>query len=77
MTEDITFYFDAQRLVYLESDQNVTMVINGESGNEISPIANCLCQIQPGVFLRTSTIYSLTVTNISASTANLYLAAVE
>jgi hypothetical protein len=77
MTEAITFYFDAQRLVYLESNQKVTMVINGQSGNEIDPIANCMCQMQPGIFLRMSTIYSMTVTNVSQSTASLYLASIE
>ena len=30
-TEAITFYSDAQRLVYLESNQKVTMVINGQA----------------------------------------------
>lgn len=76
-TEAITFYYDAQRLVYLESNQKVTMVINGQGGNEIDPIGDCNCVKQPGVFLRMSTIYSMTVTNISQSTASLYLASVE
>lgn len=76
-TEAITFYYDAQRLVYLESNQKVTMVINGQAGNEIDPIADCKCVRQPGMFLRMSTIYSMTVTNISESTATLYLASVE
>lgn len=76
-TEAITFYSDAQRLVYLESNQKVTMVINGQAGNEIDPIADCRCKIQPGMFLRMSTVYSMTVTNISQNTAQLYLASVE
>ena len=78
-TEGIVFYFDAQRLVYLESNQKVTMVINGQSGNEIDPLAGaCGCAIPgTGIFLRTSTIYSMTVTNASQNTASLYLASVE
>jgi hypothetical protein len=76
-TEDIAFYFDSQRMVYLESNQNVTMVINGQPGDAITPIANCQCVMMPGVFLRMSTIYSMTVTNISPNTASLYLASIE
>lgn len=76
-TEAIAFYSDAQRLVYLESNQKVSMVINGQAGNEINPIANCQCVIQPGIFLRMSTIYSMTVTNTSQSEAQLYLASIE
>ena len=76
-TESIVFYFDAQRLVYLESNQKVTMVINGQAGNEIDPIADCRCSIQPGIFMRMSTVYSMTVTNVSQSTASLFLASVE
>jgi len=76
-TEAIAFYFDSQRMVYLESNQNVTMVINGLPGDAITPIANCQCVMQPGVFLRMSTIYSMSVTNISPNTASLYLASIE
>jgi len=77
LTEAIAFYYDAQSLVYLESNQKVTMVINGQGGNEIDPLANCQCVRQPGIFLRMSTIYSMTVTNVSQDTAQLYLASVE
>ena len=76
-TEDIAFYFDAQRLVYLESNQNVTMNINGNPGMSIMPIADCGCKVQPGVFLTMSIVYSMTVTNTSPNTASLFLASVE
>lgn len=76
-TEAIAFYSDAQRFIYVESDQKVSMVINGQAGNEINPIADCNCVVRPGIFMRMSTIYSLTVTNIGQDTASLYLASVE
>jgi hypothetical protein len=82
-TEPIAVYSQAQKMVYLESDQNVTMSINGVSGSNLGPFAttdacgNPLCSgNQPGVFMTTSTIWSLTVTNTSTNTANLFFAAV-
>jgi hypothetical protein len=81
LTEGITIYSDAQRLVYLESDQHVTMSLNSSSGDEINPLivngCNGCQQTIPGMFLRTSIVYSMTVTNVSQSTASLFFAAIE
>lgn len=76
MTQAIAAYIDAKQLVYLESDQHCSMILNGVGGGEIQPfvINN---STQPGIFMRTSTIYSMSVTNNSTSPANLFLASVE
>jgi hypothetical protein len=78
-TEDITFYFMAKKLVYVESDQHITMLINGVSGDEIVPDVNCVCagSLTPGLFLRTSIMYSMSVTNVSINTAHVFFATVE
>ena len=76
-TQAIAFYSEANRLVYLEANQHVSMILNSVSGNEINPIVGCNGCAKPGVFLRMSTIYSMSVTNVSTSSANLFFAAVE
>lgn len=77
-TTAIAVYSQAQRMVYLESDQRVAMTINGVSGNEISPLVTTdACGSKPGVFLRMSTIWLMTVTNASTNTANLFFAAIN
>lgn len=75
-TQAIAVYSAAKQLVYLESDQHVSMILNGVAGGEISPfvIGN---STKPGIFMRTSTIYSMSVTNASTSPANLFLASAE
>jgi hypothetical protein len=77
-TEAISVYFMAKKLVYIESDQHVTLTINGDTGDEIVPLVGCgACEVSPGMFLRTSTIYSLSITNASTTVANLFLASIE
>lgn len=82
-TQAIAAYFIAKKLIYMESDQHVTMAINGASGNEINPLVTCGCnglipnKQEPGMFLRTSTVYSISITNVSINTANLFFASVE
>lgn len=66
-----------KKFIYLEADQLCNLTINGVAGNQVKPfvINN---STQPGVFLRTSDITSLAVTNTSLTDdANLFLAAVE
>lgn len=78
ITVQVALYSAAKRLVYLEADQHVTMVLNGVAGNEIEPMvdAHC-CGPNPGVFMRTSLVYSMTVTNVSLTVANLFFAGIE
>ena len=75
-TQAIAVYSAAKKFAYLESDQNCTVLINGSNSSQISPIV-ISNSTQPGVFMNSSTIYSLSVTNNSPNTANLFLASVE
>lgn len=75
-TQAIALYIDAKQFIYMEADQSCSMVINGSPAGDIQPfvINN---STSPGVFMRTSVMYSMSVTNNSTSPANLFLASVE
>lgn len=75
-TNSIAVYNDAKSLIYVEADQYCTMTINGVAGSEVRPFV-VGSGTQPGIFLRTSTIYSLSIANAGLTTANIYVAAVE
>jgi hypothetical protein len=75
LTEAVFIYSDAKQLIYLESDQNVDLTINGVASGSIEPFVN-VGKNSPGMFIRKSTIYSLTVTNSGSTSANLFFAAV-
>jgi hypothetical protein len=71
-TVSISFYAPAA-FVYMESDQQVSVIYNGGSPMVLNPFqVNGLTQ--PAVFFMASPVYSLTVTNMSSSTANVFLA---
>lgn len=76
-TQAVAVYYNAQRLVYLESNKHVNMILNGIAGNEITPLVDSSGRVISGFFLRTSIVYSMTVTNDSLDVATLFFAAVE
>ena len=77
MTE-VVIYSDAKRMIYIEADQAVQLTINGVLTDSIEPfISSCGCFRQPGLFLRTSTIYSLSISNPGIVPARVFLAACE
>jgi hypothetical protein len=75
-TQAIAAYSAAKKFVYLESDGHISLSINGSAAGEIEPLIS-LSSTQPGIFVRTSTQYSMSVTNIGTDTAALFLATVE
>lgn len=80
VTQAIAVYSLAKKMVYVESDQHITMNINNIAGDEIVPIVTCDCapgKSKPGMFLRTSTIYSMSITNASINPANVFIASIE
>ncbi len=71
-TPTLTFYQPASFL-YLESDQQVSVIYNGGSPMAITPFEiNGLTT--PGVFFMNGPVYSLTITNMSVTTANVFFA---
>lgn len=68
----ISFY-QAAAFVYMESDQMVSVIYNNGTPVVMNPFqVNGLTQ--PGVAFMASPIYSITVTNLSTATANVFLA---
>lgn len=68
----VSFYLPAS-FVYLESDQQVSVIYNGGTAMVLNPFrVNGLTQ--PAVFFMAGAATSLTVTNLSAATANVFFA---
>jgi hypothetical protein len=78
ITTEIAVYSMAKSLVYMESDQNLSITLNGIlSGSQIIPqVANG--SVYPGIFMQNgSVVYSLSVTNNSINVANVTLLSAE
>ena len=78
----------AKTIVYMESDANLSVSINGAAlAAQLQPfiVTNCATGLPssmlgistPGIMLLTSIVYSLSVTNNGISPAHLFLAAAE
>lgn len=71
-TVSISFY-QAASFIYFESDQQVSVIYNNGSPMVLNPFqVNGITQ--PAVFFMAGPFYSFTVTNMSATTANVFLA---
>jgi len=71
-TITIDFYAPAA-FIYMESDQQVSVIYNNGLPMVLNPFqVNGLTQ--PAVFFMAAPIYSLTVTNLSSTTANVFFA---
>ena len=71
-TSAISFYAPAS-FIYFESDQQVSVIYNNGSAMVLNPFeVNGLTQ--PAVYFMAGPCYSLTVTNMSTTTANVFLA---
>jgi len=76
-TEAIAVYSSAKSMIYLECDQNTTLLINGaDIGPQVTPVFT-IGKTFPGLFLLNSVVYSLSVINNSISTANITLLSSE
>jgi hypothetical protein len=74
---EVAVYDMAKSMVYLESDQSLTVLLNGaESGPTILPQVTT-AKVFPGMFLLNGSVYSMSVTNNSVSVANVTLLSAE
>jgi hypothetical protein len=73
ITTQVAIYESAKKFVYLETDQPISMIVNGVENAEVRPFV-INSSTSPGLFMRTDTIFSLSVTNDSLSPANIFLA---
>lgn len=69
-------YTSGKRMVYIESDQEVTLRLNGDGGN-LYKIAPWVAEEDPAQFLMTGAIWSLTVVNAGQRAANISVISVE
>jgi hypothetical protein len=71
-TSGISFYA-AGAFMYVEADQQVSMIYNNGTAMVLNPFqVNGLTQ--PAVFFIAGPVYSLSITNLSATTANVFFA---
>jgi hypothetical protein len=76
VTDDITVYSQAKKLIYIESDGKAAILVNGAAQGKIEPIISN-GEAKPGMLLKTETVWSLQITNDSINTVNLFFASVE
>lgn len=77
ITTEVAVYSMAKTMIYMESDQNITVTLNGGSpGPTIVPVVSN-GTVFPGIFLLNGVTYSLSVTNNSINTANVTLLSAE
>jgi hypothetical protein len=74
MTE-IAIYESAIRFIYLQSDQPIAVILNGGSAETVRPLIDQNKSF-PGVFVRTDSIYSLELQNLSIRPAKIWMALV-
>ena len=75
-TNQLAVYTEAKRVLYVEADQNSSLVPNSGNAIAIEPLQDPSGK-RPGIFMRTATTWSLSVTNDSLDIANYYIAAAE
>lgn len=72
----VAIYSAAKRFVYLEGNQKLGIVVNGTQNDALDPfIVNN--SVLPGVFARTATVWSLSVTNNGTAPAKIFVASIE
>ena len=69
-------YTSGKRMVYMESDQEVILRLNGDSSN-LHKIAPWVAEEDPAQFLMTGAIWSLVVVNAGQRAANISVISVE
>lgn len=72
----ITIYSFAKKLVYIETDKPVAMDVNGVAESKLEPFVEGNNTL-PGVYMKKSTMWAMTITNTSTDTAILYFASIE
>jgi hypothetical protein len=71
----VAIYEAALSFIYLEADQPCSLIINGVAAGTVRPFVSDSSTL-PGVFVRTDTIYSLSIQNNSINPANVWMALV-
>jgi hypothetical protein len=72
----VVIYSSAKKLVYVETDKPVDVTINSIAESKIEPFIEGNNSL-PGIFLKRSTMWNMTITNNGTDLATLYFAAIE
>jgi hypothetical protein len=72
---EVALYESAISFLYLEVDEPISLIINGVAAGTVRPFVQDSSTL-PGVFVRTDTIYSLSIQNASQNPASLWMALV-
>lgn len=75
ITTQVAIYESALSFIYLEADQPCSLIINGVAAGNVRPLVSDSSTL-PGIFVRTDTIYSLSVQNTSLNPAKVWMALV-
>lgn len=75
-TDSFNIYDSAKNFIYLETDQKLSLTLNGSLISNIEPFIIGSAK-QPGLFMLKSTIYSASITNQSTESANVFCASIE
>jgi hypothetical protein len=72
----LDIFNNSKKVVYLESDKEVEVFVNGYSAGLVEPLA-CGTKPKKGMFLKTGATYSLSVTSKSIDQANILVISAE
>lgn len=79
-TTAISLYSEAKSFVYIEADSATNVIINGSAAGTINPfiMSGLLgATTRPGVYMLSSTVYSLSLQNNGVNPSSVFFAAVE
>jgi hypothetical protein len=72
----VVIYSSAKKLVYIETDKPVNITVNGIAESKIEPFIEGNNSL-PGMFLKRSTMWEMTITNNGIDMATLYFVSIE
>ena len=76
LAPSVTVYSSAKKLVYAETDKPVDVSVNGIAESKIEPFIEGNNSL-PGMLLKRSTMWSMTITNNGTDMATLYFVSIE
>lgn len=76
VTDSISIYGEAKKMIYIESDKKLSIGINGLPQGQVEPLVSGT-EVRPGMMLKSEIVWSLSVTNSSLETASVFVASVE
>lgn len=72
ITTQVALYESALQFIYLQTNQAISVILNGGSAATIRPLID-QNKVNPGIFVRSDTIYSVTIQNISLNPAKVWV----